>query len=211
MISGKCSVLRHSIAGLVLVFGTTAAYAQATSESPRDSGIRKDAPSMQSASGASKAAGSVAKSDLKIMQQMAHSNLAEIETGKIAQSKSQNDTVKKFAQQMIDDHTKSQTELQQLAQAKGVTLPSAPDKKHQEMAKKLSGMSGEEFDRTYMKQGGVADHQKTLKLLQKAQKDAKDPELKALAAKTTPVVEQHLQLAQEHAGHGKDGGKAGSK
>jgi putative membrane protein len=51
----------------------------------------------------------------------------------------------------------------------------------------------------YMKQVGVSDHQKTLKLLQSAQKDAKDPDLKALAAKMTPIVEQHLQMGKQHA------------
>ncbi len=196
----------RSMAMLALVLGSTLAQAQTSSGTapPADSQIRKDAPSMQKdGKGASSAAGAVSKGDLKMMRDMAHSNLAEIETGKLAQSKSQNAEVKKFAQQMIDDHTKAQAELQKLAEAKGVNLPSEPDKKHQEMAKKMQGMSGEEFDRMYMKQGGVKDHEKTLKLLQKAQKDAKDPELKALAAKMTPTVEEHLKMAKQHAGAGK--------
>lgn len=200
-------VCAHSLAVLSLVLGSAIAHAQTGSgTAAADSQIRKDAPSMQKdGKGASSAAGSVSKGDLNMMRDMAHSNIAEIETGKLAQSKSQNDEVKKFAQQMIDDHTKAQAELQKVAESKGVQLPSEPDKKHQRMAKKLQGMSGEEFDRMYMKQGGVNDHQKTLKLLQKAEKDAKDPDLKALAAKMTPTVEQHLQMAKQHADAGKGG------
>ncbi len=195
---------------VAFLFGSSIAQAQTsgTGTTPTaDSQIRKDAPSMQKdGTSASTAAGAqVSKDDLRMMRNMAHSNLAEIETGKLAQSKSQNPEVKKFAQQMIDDHTQAQTELQKLAQSKGVNLPSRPDKKHQAMAKKMQAMSGEEFDRMYMKQVGVNDHQKTLKLLQKAQKDAKDPDLKAMAAKMTPVVEQHLQMGKQHAAAGKGG------
>jgi putative membrane protein len=201
-------VCARSLAVLSLVLGSTIAHAQTGSgTAPADSQIRKDAPSMQKdGKGASSAAGTISKGDLNMMRDMAHSNIAEIETGKLAQSKSQNAEVKKFAQQMIDDHTKAQAELQKVAESKGAQLPSDPDKKHQAMVKKMQGMSGEEFDRMYMKQGGVNDHQKTLKLLQKAQKDAKDPDLKALAAKMTPTVEQHLQMAKQHV----DGGKGGA-
>ena len=203
----------RSVAVLALVLGSGLAQAQTGSGTTpsADSQIRKDAPSMQKdGKGASSAAGAVAKGDLKMMRDMAHSNISEIETGKLAQSKSQNAEVKKFAQQMIDDHTKAQAELQKLAESKGVNLPTEPDKKHQALAKKMQGMSGEEFDRMYMKEGGVNDHQKTLKLLQKVQKDAKDPDLKALAAKMTPTVEEHLKMAKQHADAGKGDAKSSS-
>lgn len=214
MSTTKFSACIRALASLTFLFGAAFAQAQATSsgtDPTADSGIRKDAPSThKDGSDVFKAAGSVSKGDMNMMRDMAHSNLAEIETGKLALSKSQNPEVKKFAQQMIDDHTQAQAELQKLAQSKGVNLPSKPDKKHQEMAKKMQGMSGEEFDRMYMKQVGVNDHQKTLKLLQKAQKNAKDPDLKALAGKTAPIVEQHLQMAKQHSQAGQ-GGKSDSK
>lgn len=207
----------RSMTILALLFGSAFAQAQtsgtASTTPPADSQIRKDAPSMQKdGKSAASATGAVSKGDLNMMRDMAHSNISEIETGKLAQSKSQNADVKKYAQQMIDDHTKAQAELQKLADSKGVTLPTEPDKKHAAMAKKMEGMSGEEFDRMYMKQGGVNDHQKTLKLLKKAQKDAKDPDLKALAEKMTPTVDEHLKMAQQHADAGKGGkSKASTK
>ena len=212
MSTTKSFACLRSMTLLAFLLGASLAQAQTGgTATPADSQIRKDAPSMQKeGTGASSAAGAVSKGDLKMMRDMAHANLAEIEAGKLAQSKSQNADVKKFAQQMIDDHTQAQAELQKLAQSKGVNLPSEPDKKHQAMAKKMQGMSGEELDRMYMKKGGVDDHQKTLKLLKKAQKNAKDSDLKALAAKMTPIVEQHLQMAKQHAEAGK-AGKSGAK
>ena len=153
-------------------------------------------------SGASGAAGatgsaSVSKADRKGIMDMAMVNMAEIEMGKLAQSKSQNPEVKTYAQQMIDDHTKALQEVQTVAQAKGVTLPTELDAKHKAMSAKLEKLSGDAFDREYMKVGGLASHKEAHALLQKNQKAAKDPEVKGLATKMLPTVEQHLKAAQQ--------------
>ena len=134
----------------------------------------------------------LAKSDQQMLLQLAQGNMAEIEAGKIALQKSQNTEVKAFAQKMIDDHTKGLQEVQSVAQSKGVTLPSEPDAKHKAMANKLNNLSGDAFDRTYLAQAGVADHKKTHALVQKVQSNAKDADVKALAAKLEPTVAQHL-------------------
>jgi putative membrane protein len=139
----------------------------------------------------------LSKSDRKMLMTMAQANLAEIEMGRIAQNKSQSDQVKNFAQQMIDDHTKSLGEVQQLAQSKGITLPSDLDRTHRARADKLSALSGDAFDRAYMAQAGVSDHKKNHSHLRSAQTKARDPDLKALAARTLPVVDQHLNSAQQ--------------
>ncbi|MDB5930484.1 MAG: hypothetical protein JWR60_2191 [Polaromonas sp.] len=139
----------------------------------------------------------VSRDDSKMMADLTHANFAEIETGKMALEKSQNDQVKKFAQQMIDDHTAALKEMQTLAQSKGVTLPDGTDLQHKTMATALKAMTGDTFDAQYMKRVGVNDHQRTVQLLQKAQKNAKDPELKAMATKMLPTVQHHLQMAQQ--------------
>ncbi|GAB3422760.1 DUF4142 domain-containing protein [Massilia agilis] len=139
----------------------------------------------------------LAKGDETILKNMAQANISEIEAGKLAQSKSSNDQVKSFAQQMIDDHTKALNDVQQLAQQKGVTLPTEPDAKHKAMATKLQAMSGDAFDKAYMAQAGVADHKKVHSMLLSDEKKAKDPDVKALASKMAPVVEQHLKSAQQ--------------
>ena len=162
-------------------------------------------PAGVTSSGAPRAAGGsatgtgamVSRDDSKMMSDLAHANIAEIETGKLALEKTQNAQVKKFAQQMIDDHTSALKELQTLAQAKGVTLPDGTDLKHKTMATALKVMSGNSFDSQYMKRAGVGDHQATIELLQKAQKSAADPDLKAMATKMLPTVREHLKMAQE--------------
>jgi putative membrane protein len=192
MMKRKIVKQMFGVAAFAMMFGAHAVYAQQTQ------------PAEKSGSAASAKGGdAVGKKDQKTMREMAQSNLAEIEAGKLALSKSQNDDVKKFAEKMVDDHTKSQKELEQLAQSKGVTLPTEPDSRHQKVAKKLSGLSGDDFDRVYMQQGGVEDHKKTHRLLKSAQSGAKDADLKALAQKTEPVVQEHLTMAQQlHAAKG---------
>jgi len=163
--------------------------------------------SAQSTSGASGAAGATASgaaklsaADKKAMNEMAIANMAEVETGKLALSKSQNAEVKTFAQQMIDDHGKALSELQTLAQSKGVTLPTELDAKHKAMSAKLEKLSGDAFDKEYMRMAGLQDHKATHAKLQKISKSAKDPDVKAAADKTIPTVEQHLKAAQQMSG-----------
>lgn len=150
------------------------------------------------ASGAGTMGGAApSRADQKLIKDMAMANLAEIEAGRMAQGKTQSDQVKNFAQQMIDDHTKALGEVQQLAQAKGVALPTELDRMHKRKAERMAALSGDAFDRAYMAQAGLADHKATHSLLQKVQSQAKDPDVKALAARTMPVVDQHLSSAQQ--------------
>ena len=117
--------------------------------------------------------------------------------GKLAQSKSQNADVKAFAQKMVEDHGKALTEVQTLAQSKGVTLPTELDAKHKAMSAKLEKMSGDAFDKAYAKQGGVGAHKETLAKLQKASKGAKDADVKGQVDKMIPVVQEHLKHAEQ--------------
>jgi putative membrane protein len=185
-----------------LAMPTTVAFAQ----SAQPAATQTDSSAASGASGTSGRAASSEKSatgeklstaDQRIVRELALANLGEIEAGKLAQEKSGSDEVKAFAQRMVDDHTKSQEELAQLAEKKGVTLPSAPDAKHRALVKRLGSLSGEQFDRRYMAQGGLADHRAAHRMLERAQTRATDPELKELAAKTLAVVTEHLSLAQQ--------------
>lgn len=150
------------------------------------------------ATAASPAAGAkLGSGDAKILKDMAMADMAEIEGGKMAQSKGMSAEVKAFGQQMIDDHTANLNEVKTLAASRGVDLPTEPDAKHKAMAAKLEKMSGADFDKAYMKQAGVQDHKTVHAKLKTASKKAKDADVKALVDKTEPVVAQHLKSAQQ--------------
>jgi putative membrane protein len=146
---------------------------------------------------AAHAQSSVSKNDRDFFEDIAHANLAEVATGQMALEKSQNVQVKQFAQKMIDDHSKAEAELKQLADAKGVKLPTEPDMIHKTKAATLKPLSGATFDKQYIKHAGVGDHENAHKLLAKVQNKAKDADLKAYAEKTIKAVDAHLDIAKQ--------------
>src|SRR5438105_14466565 len=75
--------------------------------------------------------------DANRLKDLAQANMAEIEAGKLAAQKAQGAEVKKFAQRMVDDHSKQLEVIKKLAQAKAIELPTAPDAKHEGAMKKL--------------------------------------------------------------------------
>jgi putative membrane protein len=183
------------VAAAAAMLGAGSAQAQATAQPAQKPAAGAAAP----AAPAAPAAATMSKADQKILSDMAQANMSEIENAKLAQGKSQNDQVKTFAQQMIDDHGKALTDIQQLATSKGVTLPTELDKQHKAMSDKLGAMSGDAFDKAYKARAGVSDHKKMHSMLVSAEKRAKDPELKALIGRIAPTVDQHLKAAQQMA------------
>lgn len=135
--------------------------------------------------------------DQKFMMEAATAGMEEVELGRLAATHASSDAVKQFGQRMVDDHSKANDELMQLASTKGVTLPTALDDKHKADVTKMSQLSGAAFDSAYVKEAGVKDHNKAVKLFQGEADKGKDADLKAFAAKTLPTVQDHLRMAQE--------------
>lgn len=135
--------------------------------------------------------------DEKMVKQIAESHLAEINAGKLAQDKASSSEVKSFAKKMVDDHTKALDDLKQLAQSKGITLPTEPSRQQMTEEKKLQAQSGDKFDRMYLQQSGDRAHKETHRLLQRAASRAEDADLKNYASKAIGTVETHQQMAKE--------------
>ncbi len=135
--------------------------------------------------------------DEKMVKQIAESHLAEINAGKLAQDKASSSEVKSFAKKMVDDHTKALDDLKQLAQSKGITLPTEPSRQQMTEEKKLQAQSGDKFDRMYLQQAGDRAHKETHRLLQRAASRAEDADLKNYASKAIGTVETHQQMAKE--------------
>jgi putative membrane protein len=131
------------------------------------------------------------------LKQAAQNGHAEVESSKLALQKAAGQDVKSFAQQMVDDHTKAGKELEALAKAKGVKVPTEPSIRQKAQLKLLSTKDGKEFDKSYADQMGVKAHQETVKLFEKGAADAKDPDVKAFATKTLPTLKHHLSMAEK--------------
>ncbi|RZI56903.1 MAG: DUF4142 domain-containing protein [Rubrivivax sp.] len=136
-----------------------------------------------------------AHADSSFLKNAAESGHAEIDAGNLALQKGSSADVKSFAQKMVDDHKKADTELQALAASKGVKLPTEATMVAKGKVKILEKRDGTGFDHAYA-ENQVSAHKDAVKLFEKASKDAKDADVKAWAAKTLPTLQHHLQEAQ---------------
>src|ERR1044071_9022738 len=130
--------------------------------------------------------------DQTFVTKAAHGGLAEVKLGTLATQKAANADVKAFGQQMVDDHSKANDELKQLASTKGITLPTDIDAKDQATYDRLSKLSGAAFDRAYM-HDMVMDHRTDVNEFKREADRGADADLKAWASKTLPTLEHHLQ------------------
>jgi putative membrane protein len=133
--------------------------------------------------------------DATFVKKAACAGMAEVKSSEIALQKASDAKVKQFAQRMIDDHTKANKELTELATRKGWKPEAAIEEKKQKEMDKLSGKTGQEFDRAYM-ECQVKAHEEAVKLFKQASTASEDADLKAWAAKTLPTLEEHLKMAQ---------------
>jgi putative membrane protein len=134
--------------------------------------------------------------DREFITKAASGSMAEIALGATASQKAATPDVKSYADRMVSDHTKASDELKSLAAKKGVMLPSDLEKSTKNEQDKLAKMTGKKVDKEYA-DFMLKDHEHDLKDFQKAAKDAKDPDVKAWAAKMVPIIEDHLKSAKQ--------------
>ena len=131
------------------------------------------------------------------MIEAASGGMKEVELGKLAQQKATNQRVKDFAAMMVESHSKANTELITLAQAKNVTLPETMGEKHQKVFENIKSKAGADFDKEYMKEM-VDEHQKMVDKFKKRAKegDKRDSEVSDFAQKTLTHLQIHLDSAR---------------
>src|SRR5215469_1316171 len=140
-------------------------------------------------------ASSLNSGDQQFIRKAAQGNLAEVELGKLAVQKSLSNDVKRFGQQMVDDHGKAMDHLKQLAAKKALRLPSSPDASMSATAKRLSKLSSDQFDNAYMAQM-LKDHKVDVDDFRKENKITPDRDIRGFVTETLPILEDHLKEAE---------------
>lgn len=125
----------------------------------------------------------------------AQTNMAEIQEGQLALQKSQNEQVKQLAQKLIDDHTQANDKLKEIAASKNVTLPTDVSAKQKAMMEKLSGLSGDKFDKEFIKEQ-ISGHEKAISMFKKQADKGADADAKAYASSNLPALQSHLEMAR---------------
>lgn len=127
----------------------------------------------------------------------AASDMFEIESSKLALTRTKNADIKAFAQMMVDMHTQTTAALKKAIADSGqplVTPTTLPDDL-QDKLDDLAKASDADFDKAYM-DAQVDGHQAALDLMTRYAADGKVPALQAAAASTAPAVQEHLTKAK---------------
>jgi putative membrane protein len=123
--------------------------------------------------------------------------LAEVEASKLAASKAQSPQVREFAEQMVKDHSKANTELKSVAKQKSLEVPASVNAEHKAALEKLKATPDAEFDTAYMELM-KKDHDKTVALFTSASTaSGVDKDLQGFAKKALPTLEHHQHMATE--------------
>ncbi len=127
----------------------------------------------------------------------AASDAFEIASSKLALSASKSAAIKKFAQAMIDAHTKSTAKVGAAAMQASPAITPDPtlNAEQQAMLDGLQGKSGADFDSLYASDQ-VAAHGKTLDAVKAYAASGDVPSLKAVAGELVPTVTAHLNMAK---------------
>ena len=133
--------------------------------------------------------------DKRFVTKAADSGQAEVAIAQLAAQKATNPDVRQFAQQMVDQHTQVNSQLMSIASSKNVKVDQ-DDTTKDRTYKRLSNASGNDFDREFVEHM-VDEHEKDIKLFEKAANNAKDSEIRQFASSTLPHLREHLTQVQQ--------------
>lgn len=145
---------------------------------------------------ASSTTSTISSSDRKFIKDAAEGGMMEVELGRIAAQKGTDPDVKTFGQRMVDDHSKANDQLKQVASSKGVTVPTSLPPSKQKEIDSYNKLSGAAFDSKYVSHM-VSDHKKDVAEFQKESKNGKDTDVKSFATNTLPTLQDHLKMIQD--------------
>lgn len=132
------------------------------------------------------------------VKEAAVSDMFEIQSSQLAQTKAADAGVKSFASQMVTDHTATSTDLKGLVSGGKVKaeIPAAMDSSHKSQLDKLQKLNGKDFDKQYVSDQ-VSAHKTAVSLFERYSKGGDNADLKAFATKYLPKLQGHLKMAQD--------------
>lgn len=120
--------------------------------------------------------------------------IMDIQEGKLAMDRGTTESIRGYGELVVEDHSKMQRDLKDLAILKNVTIPFQLSNKRANALSDLMEKHGTAFDKQFVKMM-IIDHKRNVCCLKAALK-SKDPDIKAFAEEYLPVVQNHLEEAQ---------------
>ena len=134
--------------------------------------------------------------EIKFAQKAASAGLAEIKMGELAQQKSDNEEVRRFAIEVANDYENAYEKLLIAASEMGINTTSKISAEQKRQYDELAKLSGSEFDQAYIS-AKVKGYTEIVQLYRVEARKGDATELQLFAAYIVPKLEQHLAAAQD--------------
>jgi putative membrane protein len=174
---------------------TSASQAQPQTQPNRPQQQSPSSPSMRDSGPNSGDVGQIMQ-DKMFIRKASQGGVAEVKLGQLAAQKGSSDEVKAFGQKMVDDHTKLNLEMAQVADTMGVMLPKSMNKEDQAEYDKLNALSGNDFDIEYLT-FMVKDHHKDLHEFRIEAASPADATLHDAVVKAQSVLHEHTVMVDK--------------
>jgi putative membrane protein len=138
----------------------------------------------------------IAVADREFLIEATETGLAEAEASHLVAERGADLAVRSFAERLLAHHAQTNDELGHLAALKGLTLPAEPGAEKGALVGALRGLGGAALDRAFL-QRLVASRPAAIALYEREAKGSEDPELRAFAAKTLPLLREHQALTRQ--------------
>lgn len=136
--------------------------------------------------------------DKHFIKEAAADNQFEIQASQYVEQQAQNPQVKQLAQRLVEDHQRAQQQLQQIAQGMNMELPTQLEQWQQDKLQAMQQKHGEHLEMHYAF-GQVGGHATDLLNYQYEAEHGQNAQVKQYAEQTIPILQQHLQLAEQAA------------
>jgi putative membrane protein len=178
-------VLRLGSALIVMVLAASAVEAQYTGPTPQQTPVPGNPAAISHAA-------------REFLQFAAQANQAEIIMANVAETRSENSTVRELARMMLTDHHDNYNLLQVTAQNHWVVLDSKLDWMNKRAVNHLDQVNAADFDRAYTAVV-MKDHVKCIAKFDKAVTEMEEPSIREYAQNTLPILRKHLRHAEDAA------------
>jgi predicted outer membrane protein/lipid-binding SYLF domain-containing protein len=126
-------------------------------------------------------------------------DMYEMEAAHVAELKTSNPEYKSYASMIVTDHSNMASDLKrQVADSSGSKLPAGLDQEHRRKLDSLKSESGASFEKNY-RQGQIDGHKRAIGLFQDFANSApknQSVDLKSWARASVPILQKHLQRAE---------------
>lgn len=133
--------------------------------------------------------------DRDFIEAIAQGCIAEIDAARLATQRASKDAVRRFAEHVLDEHSRANARLKSLAADRKMILPTVPNSERITERKRLEAQDATRFDAEYVSKQ-VKEHERTVQLLKEEIANGQDPDLLEFAKDTLSAVTRHLEVAK---------------